>query len=183
MTAPLDLPPLADADWPEEAAALRAGFAGRLNVYRVMAHHPALLKSWQTFRNHVVRETSLGAARSEVAILRTGVRLEAPYEWAHHVVRGRDAGLSDARIRSLRGPLSGMSAEDAAIARAVDELIDDACLSAGAQAELAALVGVAGVFDVIATVGHYRVLACILKSFGTPIDDDIAAALAAQPID
>lgn len=171
--------PLSDADWPEEIAAMRAGFAGRLNVYRVMAHHPALLRAWQEFRDHVVVKTSLGQERSEVVILRTGLRLGAEYEWAHHVVRGRAAGLTDARILALRGMPAG---EDGMLVRAVDELIDRAELSAATQAQLVAVVGVAGMFDVIATVGLYRILACIVKSFDTPIDADITAALAAEPI-
>jgi hypothetical protein len=37
--------PLGDGDWPEEVADLRDGFAGRLDVYRVMARHPALLQA------------------------------------------------------------------------------------------------------------------------------------------
>lgn len=178
----MTLPPLTDAEWPEEIADLREGFAGRLNVYRVMAHHPALLRAWSGFRNHVVLTSTLGAARSEVAILRTGVRLGVEYEWAHHVVRGRDAGLSDARILSLRGAPEAMAPEDAVIARAVDELIDAARLSPAVQAALRDLIGVEGMFDVIATVGLYRVLATILSSFDTPIDADIAAALKAAPI-
>jgi 4-carboxymuconolactone decarboxylase len=175
--------PLTDAEWPAEIAAMRDGFAGRLNVYRVMAHHPALLRAWQDFRNHVVLGTSLGAERSEVVILRTGLRLDADYEWAHHVVRGRASGLDDARIRALRGTAEGLSEQDAVLVRAVDALIDSACLPKGLQAELVDLVGVSGMFDVIATVGLYRILACLVKSFDTPIDADIRAALAADPID
>ncbi len=174
--------PLTDAEWPAEIAAMRDGFAGRLNVYRVMAHHPALLRAWQDFRNHVVLGTSLGAERSEVVILRTGVRLHAEYEWAHHVVRGRASGLDDTRIRAMRGAPEALSVQDAVLVRAVDALIDNACLPASQQAELADLVGVTGMFDVIATVGLYRILACLVKSFETPIDADIRAALVANPI-
>lgn len=43
MTSPS---PLTDADWPHEIDDLRDGFAGALNVYRLMAHHPALLRAW-----------------------------------------------------------------------------------------------------------------------------------------
>ena len=41
-----DATPLTDAEWPEEIADLRDGFAGTLNVYRAMAHHPALLRDF-----------------------------------------------------------------------------------------------------------------------------------------
>lgn len=173
--------PLSDADWPGEIADLAAGFAGRLNVYRVMAHDPALLRAWTGLRQHVVIDNALGPQRSEVAILRTGVRLGSSYEWNQHVSRARACGMEDARIASIAGPLSGMAPEDAVIAGAVDELFRDHCLSKAKQAALLELVGTAGLFDVIATVGMYSTLGYILNSFDTPLDDDIAAELAAQP--
>src|SRR6056297_2874654 len=95
--------PIPDAEWPLEIADLKDSFAGRLNVYRVMAHHPELLRAWVPLRRHLVQSSTLGPEQLEVAILRTAHRLNAPYEWAHHVERGRAAGLSDARIQSMRG--------------------------------------------------------------------------------
>ena len=63
-------PPLDNTHWPAEIADMQAGFAGRLNVYRVMAHHPALLRAWADLRDHVVVKTALGPELSEVVILR-----------------------------------------------------------------------------------------------------------------
>src|ERR1700748_3570122 len=101
--------PLSDAQWPDSLAHLKDAWAGRLNVYRTMAHHPALVIAWEGLRNHVVLDSSLGPLRSEVVILRTGHRCGSSYEWAHHVVRGRTCGLTDERIETLRGPASEMS--------------------------------------------------------------------------
>jgi alkylhydroperoxidase family enzyme len=178
---PVPLPPLADADWPPELAHLRDGFVGRGNVYRVMAHHPALLDAWSGLRKHVVTENALGAERIEVVILRAAHRLGAPYEWDHHVVRGRKAGLTDTRIRALAGPLEAMDPADATLASAVDALTADARLPADLQADLTALVGTQGLLDLIATVGFYTTLAFIVNSFDTPLDTDIAEALARRP--
>lgn len=175
-------PPLGDADWPDAIADMAAGFAGRLNVYRVMAHHPALLRAWAGLRRHVVEDTALGALRSEVVILRAGHRLGAAYEWAHHIVRGRAAGLSDARIAALSGPVAAMAPEDAVLAGAVDALVDRQNLSVAEREALVALVGTEGVFDLIATVGFYTTLGFIVRSFDTPVDADVAAALAARPL-
>jgi 4-carboxymuconolactone decarboxylase len=175
-------PPLADDEWPEEIADMREGFAGRLNVYRVMARHPALLRSLVNFRNHVVLENVLGKQRSEVVILRAGHRMDAPYEWNHHVSRARACGIDDARIESVRGPLDGMAPDDAVIVRAVDALLDDRRLPEPLRADLAALVGTEGVFDVIATVGMYAMLGCVVRSFDTPLDDAIAQELAGSPM-
>lgn len=58
------LQPLSDANWPPEIASLMSGFAGGLNVYRTLANHPDLLRSWTDIREHVVNRTSLGLTRN-----------------------------------------------------------------------------------------------------------------------
>ena len=182
MTETPDFPPLTDADWSDEIADMLGGFAGGLNVYRTMAHNPALLRAWTDLREHVVNRTALGKQGSEVVILRTGVRLGSTYEWQQHVSRARKCGMDDARIRSLRGPVEGMAPGDALLAQAVDELFADAALSEATLAALAARVGKTGVLDLMATVGFYSTLGFILNTSRTPLDDDIAAELAAQPL-
>ena len=175
------LPPISQENWPEEAMHLRDDFAGKLNVYRVMAHHPALLSAWADLRQHVVKDTSLGPAFSEVVILRTGHRLGAAYEWVHHVSRARALGFDEARIASIKGDAGEMAADDSVLTGAVDELFDAKRLSAQTQAAVVALVGVEGMMDLIATVGFYSTLGYILQSFDTPLEDWIKAELAAKP--
>lgn len=174
--------PLSDADWPPEIADLIGGFAGRLNVYRTMANHPALLRAWTNLREHLVNKTSLGPERSEVVILRTGVRLGSSYEWFQHVQRARERGLSDARIAALKGPLEAMEPDDRVLATAVDELFEGSGLCPTTCDALTAQVGKEGVLDLMATVGFYSTLGFILNTFKTPLDNDIRAALAANPL-
>jgi alkylhydroperoxidase family enzyme len=171
--------PLSDADWPEDIADLRSDFAGALNVYRVMAHHPGLLRAWSALRQHVVVDSALGTERSEVVILRTAHRFGSAYEWAHHVSRARKLGFPDHRILAIRGQPDG---EDGLIVGAVDALLDDRALSPVLEAKLATAIGRTAVFDLIATVGFYSVLGYLLKTYDTPIDDAVAAELAAQPL-
>lgn len=176
-------PPLLDDLWPESVSSLKGGFATQLNVYRTMAHNPALLAAWAPLRQHVVKDNALGEELSEVAILRTGHRLGSSYEWAQHVHRARAVGMTDSRINKVRGPLENMRKDDATIARAVDELFYEKRLSPHTQSALVELVGKEGMFDVIATVGFYSTLGYILNSFETPLDDDIAQALEDAPFD
>ncbi|MCB1313755.1 MAG: carboxymuconolactone decarboxylase family protein [Sedimentitalea sp.] len=177
MSENADLHPLSDEDWPEAIADMRDGFAGDLNVYRTMAHHPALLRAWSGLSAHVVTRSSLGRALNEVVILRTGMRLGSDSEWGQHVVRARQFGLDDARIRALRGPLAGISGEDALLAGAVDELFDAQRLSPPTLAALVARHGKTGMLDLIATVGFYITLGYLLTSCATPLDDDIRESL------
>ncbi len=182
MSAHPDFAPIADADWPEALADLQGGFATGLNVYRTMAHHPALLRAWADLREHVVNRTTLGRERSEVVILRAGFRLGSDYEWAQHILRARSAGLSDARIRALRGPLDALPAPDALIARAVDELFANRALTPETLAALSAELGREGVLDLIATVGFYSTLGYILNTCDTPLDGDASDALKTRPL-
>lgn len=174
MTA---LPPLSDAEWPPELADLLDGFAGKLNVYRVMAHHPALVRAWETLRNHIVLCNALTPQQQEIVILRAGRRWGSAYEWAHHVVRGRAAGLSDERIGQVRaepGAVAAGQGDDLLIA-AVDDLMDEGRLQPARLEALLQAVGKAGVLDLMATVGMYSTLAFILNTFETPIEPQIAA--------
>lgn len=172
-------PPIADERWPAEIADMKAGFAGALNVYRTMAHHPALLKAWAPLRQHVVKDNALGPIRSELVILRAAHRLGSPYEWAHHVSRARVLGMSDARIKAMRGMPDG---EDGLIARAVDALFNDFRLPSDLESALAAAMGRQAVFDLIATVGFYSTLGFILMTYQTPIDDAVAREMAERPL-
>ena len=104
MSDPSRLRPLPHDQWSETIADMRSGFAGGLNVYRTMAHHPALLRAWSELRDHVVKHSALGDELLEVVILRIGHRLGSTYEWSQHIERARTAGLSDARIASIQGP-------------------------------------------------------------------------------
>lgn len=174
--------PLADSDWPPELADMLPGFAGQLNVYRTMAHQPALLRAWANLREHVVNQSALSKEALEVVILRAGFNLKSPYEWSHHVVRARNLGIPDARIASIRARPDTMETQDALLARAVDELFQSSKLHPVTQSRLVATFGLKAVFDVMATVGFYSTLGYILNTFETPLDEDVAADLDAHPL-
>lgn len=166
-------PPLDPQDWPDRLHHMRDGFAEHLNIYRVMAHNPDLLANWNDLRQHLVLESALGAERLEVVILRVGARLGVNYEWSHHVGRSRAIGIEDARIFSIAGNLDEMTEDDATIARAVDELLDDTRLGPETLDKLDVLVGKAGVLDLMATVGFYKTLGCIAETFSVPLDEGV----------
>lgn len=170
--------PLSDAQWPAEIADLREGFAGRLNVYRTMAHHPDLVRAWAPLRRHIVLENALGLENLEIVILRAAHRIDSDYEWNQHVSRARALKMPDARIAAVRGMPDG---NDGLLVRAVDALFDRRRLEPSQEAELAEAFGRHAVIDLIATVGFYSVLGYLLKTYETPLDDDIAAELAARP--
>lgn len=176
------LPPLAVDAWPSELSDLADDFAGRLNVYRTMAHHPALVRAWTALRQHIVLDTALGRTRSEVVILRAATHLNSAYEWNHHLSRARAIGMEDARIASMRGAPSDMAAEDAVLATAVDELMESARLRPPTRDALMSLVGPQATLDLFATVGFYSTLGFIVNTFDTPLDALAAADIQGHPL-
>ena len=175
--------PLKDHEWPPELADMLSGFAGGLNVYRTMAHHPALLRAWADLREHVVNRSALAPDDLEIVILRSGHRLGSEYEWSQHIDRARRLGMSDARILSARGPLTDMTENDALLCSAVDQLFDQHRLAEDTLKAFGKRFGKPAVFDLMATVGFYATLGFILNSFETPLDQDIRARLEAMPLE
>lgn len=171
-----------DETWPDQLADMREGPLGRLNVYRMMAHHPPLLRAWSALREHLVARSSLSPQQSELAILRTGWHWRSRYEWLHHVSRGRRVGLSDEAIARCAALTPGAADGDALILHVVDTLMARGRLDDDLLAQLQELVGVTGALDVMATVGMYTTLAFVLETFGVPLDAEIAAELAGDPL-
>ncbi|WP_112322757.1 carboxymuconolactone decarboxylase family protein [Oceanibium sediminis] len=157
-------------------------FLHSAGVYRAMGQNPALLRAWAPLRAHVVTQNALGAYRLEIVILRAAHAQDSSYEWAHHVVRGRQAGLDDALIAALKGPLTGLEGEAALLAETVDALSGTTMLPPSLRDRLIAHLGEVATLDLIATVGFYSTLAFILKTFDVALDAEIVEALDAAPL-
>jgi alkylhydroperoxidase family enzyme len=160
---------------PRYARERREGRPKALNTLGTFAHHPALAQAFFTFNGHLLLATTLTERHRELVILRTAAVRKAGYEWAQHVFLGRDVGLTDEEIsRVAFGPDAPFWDElDAALLRAVDELVDDGVIGDSTWAILAADLDAQQLLDLIFTVGAYETLAWMMRSFDLAIDDDI----------
>lgn len=120
---------------------------------------------------------SLPPRLREMAILRTGYRCGAGYEWSRHVPIGKAAGLTDDDIAAIKQNSAGprWSAGDRAILDAADELVRDQFISEGVWTALVDELGEKSVLDVIFTVGQYTMVSMFLNSVGVQLDDDVVA--------
>ncbi len=185
------IPPLPPEEWGDEVraglAALRPAGATQelrrskggpkgLNVLGTLAQHPALMQAYHTFNGHILYTNTLDARQRELLVLRVAARRGAEYEWRQHVYIARDLGFSDADIeRVAEGPhADGWSPFDAAMLRAVDELVADAQIADDTWAVLAAELDRHQLMDLVFTVGAYDLLAMAFKSFGVEVDADLA---------
>jgi alkylhydroperoxidase family enzyme len=185
------IPPIAPADWPEAMqgalAALRPANPRHpfpapdpnrpkgLNVLGTLAQHPELTTAFHTLTGHVLFGSTLTPRQRELLVLRVAHRRQAEYEWAQHVVLGADAGITADEVgRIVVGPdAPGWDPLEAALLRAVDELVADARVADATWAVLADQLDARQLMDVVFTVGTYEVLAMALRSFGVELDDDL----------
>ena len=146
-----------------------------LNILGTLAHHPALARAYHSFNGHVLFTSTISPRQRELLVLRVASLRRADYEWAQHVIQGRDAGLTDDEIQRIDdGPdAPGWSTLDAALLRAADELVADAVVTDATWEALAAELDVEQLMDVVFTVGAYEVLAMAMRSFGVELDDDL----------
>ncbi len=156
---------------------LRGDDAEVLNVFRTMAQHPKLMKRWLVFANHVLTKSTISGRDRELAILRSGWRCHAPYEWGQHVVIGMREGITEAEIEAIAaGPdAPGWSAHDAAILRAADELHDTSTISEATWATLAETYDQHQCMDLVFAIGQYHLVSFALNAFGVERDDGLDA--------
>ena len=164
--------PLEPKNWPNELNEIRSFLGKPLNVHGMMAHHPALTKSWIPFRNHVVANSTLTARQRELLILRTAHNSQTDYEWQHHVERGLLAGLQQVEIDRVKEGASanGWQADEAALLAAADDCHGDLCISRETLAEVRQHFSHQQQLDIIVTVGMYMSLAMIIKTYRVPME-------------
>ncbi|HEY3887739.1 MAG TPA: carboxymuconolactone decarboxylase family protein [Caulobacteraceae bacterium] len=148
------------------------------NVFKTMANYPALMKRIAPWGSHVLFKSSLPGRDLERAILRTAWVCQTPYEWAHHRAVALQTGvLSVADVEAVRaGPAApGLSAHDAAVLAAADELVSAHCISDATWARLALGYDTLQLMDLVFAVGHYAMMCMALNSFGVQLEDDLTA--------
>lgn len=153
-----------------------------INIHRLMANHPELLRAWWPFRMYTVKGGNLDQRDCELIILRVAVLTETWYEWAAHVDRGLVAGLSRVEIdRVAVGPTArDWDERDRLILAAVDELFHDRCITADTLGKLGEYLTERRILDIVSLHGVYMSLACMLKTWDVNIENRLRDRLPAD---
>jgi alkylhydroperoxidase family enzyme len=148
-----------------------------LNLFRVLMHHPALVRRWTVFAGHVLRKQTLPARERELLILRIGWLNQAEYEWAQHVEIAKREGISETQIEAVKAGTKGpWAAEDAVLLQAVDDLYENSVIADATWEQLAKKYSTEQMMDLVFTVGQYNLVSWALNSFGVPLDDYLPGA-------
>jgi len=167
-------------DWNSSLSHIIADMKGQpLNVHKLLANNPALLETWWSLRNYLVKGGSLGKRNAELVILRTAAQARNWYEWASHVERGLNSDLSLAEIeRVLEGPNHpDWTESDALLLQSVDDLAANGALGPELLEKLDAHFGQKAILDLIALRSMYVMLGNMLNTWEVELDKHVANAL------
>lgn len=172
------LEPLEAEAWDEEVQQIMRPFVeadSAYNIFKTMAHHPALMRRWLVFANHILFKSTLPIRERELVILRIGYLCDAGYEWGQHVQVARKAGMSDAEILTAKsGPETpGLSDLDRALLQATDELHAESHISDATWSALAEHLDKKQLMDLVFTVGQYNLVSMVLNTLGVQLDEGL----------
>lgn len=130
-----------------------------------------MIKHPEIFRCHLAMGTAifkgdLPARQRELAVLRIAWLKQAPYEWGEHVDIALRYGASADEVErvTLGSSAPGWSAHDAAMLRAVEEMLSDAYVSDATWDALAAAWSEKQLIEFLMMVGQYAATAMLQNS-------------------
>jgi len=144
------------------------------NMLRVIAHHPRLLEPFLGFAAALARG-ELPRRESELLALRAAWNCRSEFEWGHHVLYARAAGLSETEVAAIAvGPdAPTWSDADRALVRAADELHAHQALGDATFAALASRWSEAQLVEIAFVVGQYTMLSMVAGALAVPLEDGL----------
>ncbi|WP_460370536.1 nitroreductase/quinone reductase family protein, partial [Actinocorallia lasiicapitis] len=159
---------LGAAAWLASRAVGAAAGVAENRLVQVLALTPGPARAYLPFGNALVPRSVLGRTRTELITLRATWNVGGRYEFFHHVFLSRPGGISIETVeRITRGPRAdGLNEEQRALLTACDELYAARALSASTREWLTRFLSPDQIRDLCLLVGHYEMLAMLLKSAG-----------------
>lgn len=186
LGAPQRIPPLPPAQLTDDAMELTAIINAAAGLApdpftcpwtATMMHHPVLFRAHSMLAVLLMAGGTLPARDRELAILRTGWLCGAPFEWSGHVeLAKRVAGISAEHIEmvTIGAAAPGWSGHDAAVLRAVEELLGNAMISDGTWAILSKTYREPQFLELPLLIGQYLGVAFLQNSLRVPPSEGYA---------
>jgi alkylhydroperoxidase family enzyme len=148
---------------------------GPLNILRTVAHHPHLLEPFLGFAATLATRGVLPRRESELLALRAAWNCGSAFEWGHHVIYARAAGLEESEIaRVATGPTSAEWPErDRLLLEVADQLHAGQDVSEQTWRRMRESFEDAQLVEIPFVVGIYTMLSMVAKSTGVALEDDL----------
>lgn len=149
------------------------------NVFVLLQRSPRLFFPWLAFASRLMPYGTLDANDRERVILRVAWNCRSRYEWGQHVEISRNSGLPREELAWIAaGPAHpGWDAHRRALLAACDEFHADRFVADATWAELLRHHDEEQRLELLLLIGHYEMLAGVLKSAGVPLEARIEELL------
>ena len=160
----------------DEIESSRGGVARN---YAALLNNPEASNALAGLGGYARYETPLDPRIKTLAILTAAREAHGHYVWTVNQPAAKAAGLSDeviSAIREYRAP-NGLDANDAAIVQFMIELLRQHRISDATFEAVRAMVGDAGVVDILVVTGYYHTLAHALNALDVDLPEGTTSAL------
>jgi len=131
------------------------------DVSLITLRHPGMFRAQMVLGLEIAARGTIPPRERELAILRIALLARAPFEWCEHVDIGKAFGVTPEEIeRVIEGSsAAGWSEHEAALLRAVEEMIADHCMSDATWDTLARTYDEKQMLELPMLVGSYLMTA------------------------
>jgi 4-carboxymuconolactone decarboxylase len=149
----------------------RGGLAG---PWTALLRSPAIGSRFQLLGEEIRFRATIAPALKELAVLLTARKWTSHFEWHMHRGLALEAGLPSALVDAIaRGEVpTVMEPDQRAVHRFCTELLETGRVSDPTFDDTRALLGEAGVIEVVCTVGYYSLVAFVVNVDRQPVPDD-----------
>jgi 4-carboxymuconolactone decarboxylase len=159
---------------------LSANPMGNLNLFRIMAYNPKLLRNWLRMATPLLTGgLSLEPRLREIAILLVAQNVRSAYEFGHHIPIARAAGVTDEEIAALNDfPESGCFSDvERAVIRYTDAVSRLDAAAPDLARELRRWLSDRELLELSFCIGHWNMVARVLVPLEVEVDDLLEATL------
>lgn len=123
-------------------------------------------------------EISIDRRLIELAIITVGAHWKAEFEWWAHSRMALEAGVSPDVVETVRAGEAPPFSDDSEriVHRVARELVSTGSLAAATYTEAEALLGPAGVVELVSLCGYYTLVSYTLNAFAVPLPAGVAPA-------
>lgn len=148
---------------------------GRINnIFRVVAHHPPLLRHYLQFGVGLRHVTQLDPVLRELAILTVGRLAQCPYEVVHHGALAQRLGVRPEQIERLAAWDSdpAFTAQERAVMRYAAEATQQVTVSTETFDALRSFLSTEHIIELVCNVAFYNMVVRVLVPLEVDLEED-----------
>ena len=138
-----------------------------------LARHPELAKAFHTFNGYILFASTFRPASVSSSSCGWPPCGDRPTNGSGRVLAGTPGSRTTRWHASPRAPTHPAGRIDAAMVRAVDELVGEGAIADSTWTALAGELDEQQLMDLVFTVGAYELLAMAFNTFGVELDADL----------